>query len=123
MASNYAGDSVSPNLFDVEVEWRPTALYLRLVGELDLAAMDEFEDAIRQIELQGSDQVVIDLRRLDFIDSSGLGAIIDVWRRSSEDGVNVAVLQGPGQIQRAFEVTGLDRVVACEDTGPRWFDR
>ena len=125
MASNHSSNSVPPDLFEVQVELRPTALYLRLVGEFDIAAMQEFEEAVGQIELQGSEQVVIDLRRLNFIDSTGLAAIVEVWRHSSEDGVNVAVLQGPEQIRRTFEISGLDRVLPCEDSGngTRWFDR
>ena len=104
---------------------RAGAIHLRLLGELDLGSAKELEAALRDAEAQASESVVVDLSRLDFIDSTGLSALVAADRRLRETGLRLALVPGPRPVQRVFEITGLDRRfelvdVAGEDrAGPR----
>lgn len=59
--------------------------------------------------------MVLDLRGLTFIDSSGLRSIIDLWRRSQEDGFDLTIVRGRPSIAQIFELVGLDGVLPTVD--------
>ena len=84
-----------------------------VVGELDLYTAPDLELAIL---LNGgeSERVVVDLSKCTFIDSSGLGILVDTQRRM---GVHALVVVAGGlEVRRAFEVSGLDRRLALYPT-------
>ena len=62
--------------------------------------------------------VVVDLRQLTFMDSSGLGAIHAARRMAIEDGGNLVVCRPTPMVHRVLEITGLDKRVA--DWDPDW---
>ena len=77
-----------------------------LEGELDFGtAFDaemRLEDAMRRAE-----RLVIDLGPLTFIDSTGLGVIVEANQRARREGVTLEILPGPRPVQQVFEVSGL----------------
>jgi anti-sigma B factor antagonist len=77
-----------------------------LEGELDFGtAFDvelRLEDAMRRAE-----RLVIDLRPLTFIDSTGLGVIVEANQRARREGVALEILPGPRAVQQVFAVSGL----------------
>ena len=81
-------------------------LWLR--GELDLASTEEFQAAFLTY-LDGQSELVIDLSELQFIDSSGIRAMIDVARRAAPRAVR---LRSPHpNVRRVFELTGFEPLV------------
>jgi anti-sigma B factor antagonist len=69
--------------------------------------------------------VVIDLRELTFIDSSGLRALLAACQRLSSRGLRVSCLHPPARLLRVFRVTGTDRLLPfdeaiAERVGPPW---
>jgi anti-sigma B factor antagonist len=88
-------------------EPRPGVAVIGLLGELDLAVAAEVEEAIAAIPAKAD--VVIDLSRCEFLDSTGLALLINARREFGEAGRQL-VLCAPGpQVARLLEVTGLDR--------------
>lgn len=90
-----------------------------MTGELDLQTADAFRSEVRK-EMEASGQVrhlILDLRGVTFIDSSGVGAILGRYRdiRGSREGKVVAIGPRP-QVRRVLEFAGLMRVVAVADT-------
>jgi anti-anti-sigma factor len=78
---------------------------LQLSGEFDLAAMDEFLD-VAMAAVDGRRVVVLDLSNLDFMDSSGIRAILKLADKVDEKGV---VLRNPKQNVRAvIRIAGLE---------------
>jgi anti-anti-sigma factor len=77
-----------------------------LEGELDFgSAFDaelRLEDAMRRAK-----HLVIDLRPLTFIDSTGLGVIVEANQRARREGVTLEILPGPRAVQQVFAVSGL----------------
>ena len=81
---------------------------VRLEGELDLATADEFEGVIKSIEKPGVDRIVIDLRPLAFMDSSGLRAVLAADSRARKEGRHIELIQGSETVHRVFRMTLLD---------------
>ena len=84
-------------------------------GELDLDTMSELNAALAADE--GLAATVIDLRGLTFIDSSGVSGVLAASRRARDAGSRLACVPGQPQIQRVFELTGVDTVLEWVD-GP-----
>jgi anti-anti-sigma factor len=80
---------------------------LALVGELDLATLHLLEQELDRIE-PTEKRLVLDLRRLEFVDSSGLHALLRVDRRLNDAGGQLTIVRGPRAVERLFRLTGLD---------------
>jgi anti-sigma B factor antagonist len=81
---------------------------LSLRGELDLSTVPKVEQALRQLETDGTPVVILDLRGLTFLDSSGLRLILDADTRARRDDRRLLVVPGPPEVQRVFQVTLTD---------------
>jgi anti-anti-sigma factor len=77
------------------------------VGELDLATKDLLDQELDEAGAW-SKRVVLDLRRLQFVDSSGLHALLRIDRRLEETGGSLTIIRGPRPVERLFNMTGLD---------------
>jgi anti-anti-sigma factor len=79
-----------------------------LAGELDLAGAAALEAEIERLAtLDAVEQVVLDLSRLEFMDSSGLRAVALADRRLREAGRALVLIRGPDVVQRVFEITRM----------------
>ena len=95
--------------FSVELEHNDHACIARLHGEVDLANASDVEHQLERATDADdqSEMLVIDLTEVEYIDSSGFGMLERLARR-----VPVRVVIPPGAVvERAFAVTGLDRVL------------
>jgi anti-sigma B factor antagonist len=83
------------------------AKVLVVEGELDISSSPDFEQAVRQLESEAN-TVVIDLSGLDFLDSTGLRAILRSDSRLRSAGKRLQLVPGSGPVRRVFRLTGLD---------------
>jgi anti-sigma B factor antagonist len=83
---------------------------VELAGELDLGTAPTVEPSLLA-EVRARSGIVIDLTRLSFIDSSGIGTLIGAFR-AANDGKRVhAVAASGSQVERVLRLVGLDRVL------------
>jgi anti-anti-sigma factor len=82
---------------------------MALVGELDIASAPRFEEGLAAIEADTPGTLVLDLRRVDFIDSTGLRAVIAADERARTAGRRFVVVRGTAAVERVFNVTQLDQ--------------
>jgi anti-sigma B factor antagonist len=77
-------------------------------GELDVAGTPALEDALAEAaETPAVAGVVVDLSKLDFMDSSGLRAVVLADRRLREQGLRFALVRGGEPVHRVFELTRM----------------
>jgi anti-sigma B factor antagonist len=97
---------------------RPTPLYVRgaperdhvrvfPVGELDIAATPLLDQTVRELRDSGFDYLIVDLRRLSFIDSSGLRLLLELNNAANADSHRLELVAGPPEVQKVFEVSGV----------------
>ena len=78
---------------------------VRPIGELDIATVPEVEGVLRRVRQDGAPVIVLDLRDVGFLDSSGLRLIL-AWNESSQrDGIRFGLVRGPEIVQRVLEAT------------------
>jgi anti-anti-sigma factor len=81
---------------------------LALNGELDISSAARVEDEMARIEAARPRAIVLDLRELEFMDSTGLRTIVGADARAREHGWRLTIVRGPDAVQRIFSVTKLD---------------
>jgi anti-anti-sigma factor len=91
---------------------------LRLTGELDLAAVDQFERLLTADHTSEAATFVLDMRELTFIDSSGLRALIMADQRVRDQGGRFVVVRGPEPVNEVLEMTGVARRIELVDEPP-----
>ncbi len=74
-------------------------------GELDLHSADVLERAVAALHAAGRDRIVVDLRGVEFMDSTGLRVLIGLHRAAERDGRRLSLVPGPHPVQRIFELT------------------
>lgn len=87
-----------------------------VVGVLDRVSADRIADRAVGLLKPGEGVLVLDLSGVTFCDSSGLSAMLLVWRRAREIGARLAFVEMPSQLSRRFQVTGLQEVLGCYPT-------
>jgi anti-sigma B factor antagonist len=92
-------------------EDRQVQLFL-LGGTLDVATSPTLRAALLEAADHNNHEIVVDLSQLEFLDSTGLGALIGAHRRATEHHGSVRLVAHDGQILRLLRITGLLEVFA-----------
>lgn len=98
----------APSAFALEVEVEGVAAQVVLGGELDIATAPALTKALDELATRDIRSVVVDLRGLAFIDSSGLRAILRADALARDNGHELLLVRGTEAIQRVFELTRMD---------------
>jgi anti-sigma B factor antagonist len=95
--------------FLIEIDVNDGAAVVAPVGEIDVSTMRAFDAELRRVETYRLPAIVIDLRRVDFIDSNGLHALLSALRRAASGGWRLALVEGGRQVMKLLHITALDR--------------
>jgi anti-sigma B factor antagonist len=101
--------------FDLETETNGSSVLVRIRGDLDLQVVDQVSEALTRIESDEPELLVIDLRRLTFMDSTGMGVIAAAHIRARDAGRRFAIVRPPAGVRQAFDRTKLDQVITVAD--------
>jgi anti-sigma B factor antagonist len=98
----------------------PDPLIIAPEGELDYASVGVFRDALASAVERADPGIVVDLSSVSFIDSSGLGALVDLHLRLRRDNRHLAVV-APGGTAAAvlLNLAGLTNRLPVVETRPR----
>src|SRR2546423_1574625 len=98
----------SSSPFGVTIEQHDAAVHVVLTGELDISTAQLLEDDLRRVEAERPELIVLDLKDLAFLDSTGLRLLITADARAREDGRKLAIVRANPMIQRVLRLTRLD---------------
>ncbi len=97
----------------IETERIGPNLIVQVDGELDLETSplfrDKVESKLNQYEM--INHLILDLKKVNFIDSSGLGAILGRFKRLSQQGGRLSAVNVSPQVKRIFELSGLLKIM------------
>jgi anti-sigma B factor antagonist len=100
--------------FHLETEMSPGHVVVRLHGDLDMATTAELRQTLASILHASPARITIDLAQLDFIDSTGIGALVGGFRRAADQGCELG-LRFPGRpVLKALHLTGVDQMMPIE---------
>jgi len=90
-----------------------------VAGELDVATAPQLADALHRAEFDAR-PIVLDLRRLAFMDCGGLRVILAAARRAHRPGGRLVVVRGPAAVARLFALTEVEGEIELVDRPPHW---
>ena len=103
--------------FDIEISAdRQTILTVTLSGELDLAARPVVTEQVTAalVDEAAIERVVVDLGRVRFCVSSGLGALLDIRRAADRSGAVIVLRSASAGVGRVLDIAGIDDLLPRE---------
>ena len=114
--------------FSIDVDAAAAGLRVaRLAGELDVSVYEQVSEALQALEREEPrpHTVMVDLRGLTFMDSTGVRVLAEAHRRAKREGHRLTVVPGTGQPSRVIELLRLDghvEMVADPDQLEPWME-
>lgn len=96
-----------PSHFNFETRAEADAMILTLAGELDLAASPSLEEGLNRALGSDASLVLVDLRELDFMDSTGLSVLVRAHQTAEQNNRRFVLVNGSHQVQRLLSLTGI----------------
>ena len=91
---------------------------LRVAGEIDVYTAPELRERVISLIDDGTLHVIVDLRNVDFLDSTGLGALVGSLKRLRVRDGSLELVTSGGRIKQVFQITGLTRAFALHSSVP-----
>jgi anti-anti-sigma factor len=106
------------DLFSCDVGRNGSSAWARPAGDLDIDTVHRVESALAELREEGCSNLVLDLRDLTFMDSTGLRLVIRWQTAARDDGFRFAVVPGAEVVQRVFRLTGMDAYLTVAGPPP-----
>jgi anti-sigma B factor antagonist len=87
-----------------------------VAGEIDLFSAPQLKERLAELVGQGKNHLVVDLGKVGFMDSTGLGVLLGALKRVKEQDGTLAIVCPPGPIHRVLTLTGLHKVFSIYDS-------
>jgi anti-sigma B factor antagonist len=102
--------------FRVETHTNGRVITLTVLGELDLVSSPTLAEELDRAIGSDAAVIVLDLRRLSFMDSTGLHVLVKAHQRAQEGGRRFVMTKGGDQVQRVLDLTGITELVTIVDS-------
>ncbi len=87
---------------------------VELSGEVDLECVPSLRNQLRDVFVRGGEELRIDLSGVEFIDSTGLGALVWAWKQSRMFRMRLRMVNPSAEAERILSLSGLDRIFTVE---------
>ena len=87
-------------------------------GDLDLTTAPGLRERVIEVVLSGRPYVIIDLQGVDFIDSTGLGVLVGLLKRTRTHGGDLRLVSTRPSLRQVLQLTGLDHALTLADDVP-----
>lgn len=94
----------------LEVTTIGSHVVVQVSGEIDISSAPRLREAIVGVLAEGRTQIAVDLREVDFLDSTGLGVLVGGLKRARSAGGELRVISTSPRIAKVFAITGLDGI-------------
>jgi anti-anti-sigma factor len=89
-----------------------TTATVAAAGEIDLSTVDELRTAVTGAANDDVEKILLDLGSVEFIDSAGLGGLLELRSTLRSRSVVLEIRAGEGPVRQAMEITGLSELLA-----------
>lgn len=105
----------SPDILAIAARRQRDEYVIKVYGELDLSGVTRMSEAFAAALDSDARAIVLDLRELEFLDSTGVHAILMAERSAKERDRGFVIVRGPRQVQRIFEISGIAERLVFSD--------
>ncbi len=83
---------------------------IALSGEMDVHTSAHLRDSVLSLLEKGARKIVINLDNVEYVDSTGLGTMVGVLKRMTEQNCKLCIVSANPLINRVFDITGLTQI-------------
>lgn len=84
---------------------------LRLTGEIDAYTAPQLKESFNSLMEQDSREIIVDLEKVTYMDSTGLGVFIGALKSAKEKDKQLKLVNIHERVFRLFQITGLDEIM------------
>jgi anti-sigma B factor antagonist len=95
---------------DLDVDTRDAASVVSLRGEIDVYTAPRLRQALIDLVEGGATDIVVDMTKVDFLDSTGLGVLVGGLKRVKSKEGELRLVVTAERIMKIFDITGLSKV-------------
>ncbi|MCP3891199.1 MAG: STAS domain-containing protein [Desulfobulbaceae bacterium] len=99
----------------IETNKNESVTTISLTGRFDATVVGRFKEFLNSLSPNGTEQYVVDLANLQYIDSSGLGCLVFFLRQVRQNGGEIKISTISGKVRAVFELTKLHRIFEIYD--------
>ena len=97
----------------VDLRREEETLFVDLQGDLDINSNKELKEKVNSVE--GVKKIIVNCENLSYVDSTGLGAFISIYKNIKEKGEELVITGLKPHIKKIFLITDLDKVFEIEE--------
>ena len=95
---------------EIEKRIQDTIIEIKPIGEVDIYTSPELKNQIFALIEERSSDIIIDGESLEYIDSTGLGVLMSIYKKMQENSLNLKIINLKPNIYKLFDITGLNKV-------------
>lgn len=100
-------------MFQEKIREEENKVVLDLKGDLDIYSLDQVKEITSKIISYNKD-IVADIKELDYIDSTGLGQFINIYKAQKENNKSIKIINAKPNIKKLFAITDLKDIFNME---------
>lgn len=93
-------------MLEIQISGKGKSKVVSLIGELDIATVDKFKKSVEDA-CEVDYGIIIDMERLSFVDSTGVGGLLSVVKSLKHDNISVKVSNVSEEVYEVFDLLGL----------------
>ena len=94
---------------------KKTYAVVSIEGDLDALTSDRLNNTLSDLLQKGQIRLALDFRKVRFVSSAGLGAILRIQQEASKSGGQVRLFSLPKNVRNVFEIAGFDKIIPMVD--------
>ncbi len=92
-----------------DVNRTPEGIIVHLAGEIDLHQIPDFHAALIDLCAEGTTRIILDLSKVEYMDSSGIGTLVEIFRRLKKENRKLILVSPAERVRSLLEITRLDQ--------------
>ncbi|MCL2822224.1 MAG: STAS domain-containing protein [Firmicutes bacterium] len=88
-----------------------SSIYLTLIGELDTSTAEAVRDEMDNIDIDKAERIVVDLSKLDFMDSTGIGVFLGRYKKFKEKNVQIFISSPKPNVDKILNLSGIYEIM------------
>lgn len=100
-------------MLDVTIAVSGENKVLSFIGELDISTVDKFKKSIDESR-EGAREIILDMSQLSFVDSTGVGGLLNVVKTLQKNGLPVKIVNVSSEVYEVLDLLGLPMLLGHE---------
>lgn len=100
---------------EIENKIQDNLIEIKPIGEVDIYTSPDLKNKVFELIEEKKSDLIINGESLDYIDSTGLGVLMSIYKKMQENNLNFKIINLKPNIYKLFDITGLNKVFNIQE--------